>query len=84
MQVKALTIKMQESYQNDAGTYKGTVRVADENNAQEISPSAKSIARIFAIIKEGVAAQAMKVAVELPRAIDEVETQPLLIEHSHI
>lgn len=84
MQVKELTIRVQESYQSEAGQYKGKVKLADDNNAQEISLSAKSIARIFGVIKDDVASQALRMASAAPNAIDEAETQPLLIEQSHI
>lgn len=81
MQVKEIRIKLQESYQPDAGQSRGIVTLADENSSQEIRISSRGLAYIFRVIKEDVAAEAMRIASATPSAMNEAEHAPLLLEN---
>lgn len=81
MKVKEIQIRLQESYQPDAGQYRGTVTLADDNSSQEIRISSRGLTNIFRVIKEDVAAEAMRIASATPNALSEAEHTPLLIEN---
>lgn len=84
MQVKEIRIKMQESYRPDAGQYRGTVTLADESSSQEIRISSRGLAAIFRVIKEDVAAEAMRIASAAPNAMNEAEHAPLLLKNGDL
>jgi len=84
MKVTRIEITTQPSYAPDAGNYRGTVTLADANSSQEIRISSRGLAAVFRVIKEDVAAEAMRCAAATPNALSEAEHNPLLLEHGDI
>ena len=82
MQVKSINIKIQESYQADAGQYKGKVEMADERSSQTLDLSPATLSRIFQVIREDAKSEAMRMASATHRAVEDAEHAPLLIEQS--
>lgn len=80
MKVTNIQIAIQPSYAVDAGHYRGTVTLADDNSSQEIRISARGLAAVFRVIKEDVTAEAMRCANATPGALAEAEHIPLLQE----
>ena len=81
MKVQEINIRMQKSYEPDAGQYRGTVTLADESSSQNIRISSRGLTAIFRVIKEDVAAEAMRIASATPNALTEAEHAPLLLEN---
>lgn len=84
MQVKELQIRKQESYQPDAGRFRGTVTLSDERSTTEIQLSSRSISRIFQVIREDAASEALRCASATPRALEDAEIAPLLLEQGSL
>lgn len=84
MKVQSINIRMGETYEPNAGQYKGIVKMSDGNSTQEVAISARGISAIFRVIKEDIAAESMRIASATPRALDDAERIPLLLEGGDI
>ena len=84
MRVEQVTVRRKESYESNPGLYEGRVKIVNEGSTLELQLSAKSMAAIFKVIASDAAAEAMRCASATPRALEEAETEPLLIEQGEI
>ena len=84
MQVESVEIAKNTSYSTKPGQFKGTCQLTDDNNSITVALSPKVLSRIFQVIAEDVKEQAMRVASATPRAMEEAEHAPMLLESSKI
>ena len=84
MQVKSLHIAKQESYQQEPGQFRGVLKLEGNGSSQEIRISARCISRIFQILREDAASEALRMASATPAALEDAEHAPLLIEQGNL
>ena len=84
MKVTSVSIRIQESYQADAGQYRGKVEMSDDRSSATLDLSPKTLSRIFAVIQEDAKSEAMRMASATHRAVEDAVHTPLLLEESSI
>lgn len=82
MKVTELIIKRQESYEADAGQFRGLVTLLGEEGKQSLTLSNGSIAAIFGIIKDDAIAKAKSQAKAAGSAIQDASDEFLLLEEA--
>lgn len=84
MKVTELRIKRQESYEPDAGQFKGIVTLVGASGQQTLVLSNGSVSRIFEVIKEDAIAQSKLQAKLAERAVQEAAAESLLIASAEV
>lgn len=80
MKVTKLEIRRQESYEPDAGQLRGIVTLTGPAGQQTLVLSARSISKIFEVIRKDAVVQAEVQAKSADRALQEAADEPLLLE----
>ena len=82
MKVKQLLVKRQESYEQDAGQFRGMVSLVGDQGEQSLTLSPASISKIFEVIREDATAKAKLQAKMVTGALQDAADEPLLLEQT--
>jgi hypothetical protein len=84
MKVTRLEVKRQESYEPDAGQFKGIVTLTGSSGQQTVVLSNQGLARIFGVIAQEVTDTARKAAAEVKRGMEDAMNEPLLLDATEV
>ena len=82
MKVKQLLIKRQESYESDAGQFRGMVSLIGDQGEQSLTLSPASLSKIFEVLREDATNKAKMQAKLAAFALKDAADEPLLLEQT--